>query len=194
METEELTIESLRESRPDLVSAIHEEAFAAMGAQLDEIEERIQESATPPAPDPAAMDEQAAADALRIQEAEAAANDAVQAEFGELRGQVSALTEKTQRQDAAAIVAKELRGSSLQESGKALVERRFADAVATDAVQFTAVVQGEIQAIAEHETAVASTVRTPGVPKGTSVTDAAAGDFDPMKGVRKAAGIPEKKE
>ena len=186
MNLDELTIADLKEGRSDLVKKLNEEFYGEVQGEIDEMKGKLAEAQTPEVTLEWLKKSHAdvlAEHAETLQKTDPQDDDKV----GKLQADVETLKADNRRLVARDILRSKLAESKISEWGKALVSQRLSDTAPEDGQAYAAEVDAELEGIAKYETALAESKRAPGVP----VLSEAGEDFDPRKGIRKAAGIKE---
>ncbi len=179
MEWDKITLEDLKANCAALVNAISEEALTGFDAKIADLETQIQEAATA---------EQETEDAVtETEEAELVVAESNTTEF---ETRLAAVEMRERQQDAREVLQVSLAEASITDAGKALVERRFVDNAPDDKAKFTETVTAEIKAIADHEQAIAESVRLPGTPGVLKETGETV-EVDVVAGIAQASGVPK---
>ncbi len=154
MEWAEVTLELLEANCPaDVLKAYSDKVLAGFDERIAELEAEIQESA--------AAAEEAAAE---VEREEAEEEAVAESKTTEIEARLAAVEMRERQADAREVVQASLAEANITDLGKQMVKRQFADAAPDNKEKFIEAVAAEIKAVAEHEKAIAESVRLPGTP------------------------------
>jgi len=183
MEWPDVTLELLEANCPaDVLKAYSDKVLAGFDERIEELEAEIQESA--------AAAEEAAAE---VEPEEAAVTES---KTTEIEARLAAVEMRERQADAREVVQAALAEANITDLGKQMVKRQFTDAAPDDKAKFVETVDAEIKAVAEHEKAIAESVRLPGTPGVISEAEAPAAltPEEVRADIARAAGVkPEEK-
>jgi len=169
------SIEQLKaECTPDVLAAYAEEVLTGFTAELEELKAQIQEAATvEPELEPEPEQEVVA-----------------ESDTTKIETRLAAVEMRERQADAREVLQVALAESNLIPESKKLVARRFVDSAPEDKAKFTETVNDEVKAMAEHDKAIAESVRLPGTP-GVLTEAGNAEPIDVEAGILKASGLSQ---
>jgi len=170
------TLEQLKAECPSaILKAYADEVLTGFDARIEELEAQIQEAAVEPELEPEPEPEPVVAES----------------DTTTIETRLAAVETRERQADARDVLQVALAESDLMPESKTLVARRFVDAAPEDRATFTETVTAEVKAMAEHDEAIAKSVRLPGTP-GVIAEAGTAEPIDVRAGIATASGVKPK--